>query len=81
MFSPAVKWNSGQFRADDGNFSFFWCAFTTKGQGQIDSTFVIPYSKASDECALFPFISLCGESDDFDIRKDIQSYSPEIFSE
>ena len=64
MFSPAVKWNSGQFRADDGNFSFFWCAFTTKGQGQIDSTFVIPYSKASDECALFPSISLCAESDD-----------------
>ena len=80
MFSPAVKWNSGQFRTDVGNFSFL-CAFTTKGQGQIDSTFVIHYTKACDECALFPFISLCGESDDFDIKKDVQGYSAEIFSE
>ena len=81
MFSPAVKWNSGQFQTDVGNFSFFWCAFTTKGQGQIDSTFVIHYTKASDECVSFPFISLCGESDDFDIKKDVQVYSAEVFSE
>ena len=77
MFSQSVSWNSEQFQCDDGNFGFFWCAFRTTGQGQAGSKSVTDYAKASDECALFQFISLCGESNDF----DIQACSAEIFSE